>query len=163
MGCSLPSCNKSVPTFLCRGVDVLSRAHTHIPVEIFDGFRIPFPSASFDVVLFFRRPAPDGEPDNLLQEASRITKHYVLIKDHSRQGVAAHARLRFMDWVGNARFGVSLALQPLDSTTMARCLERNRPAIRTTRGQVRSLPQARQLDFRGKPALHRAFTPHMIR
>ena len=31
-----------------------------------------------------------------------------MIKDHYRKGFAAKARLRFMDWVGNSRFGVAL-------------------------------------------------------
>jgi hypothetical protein len=32
----------------------------------------------------------------------------VLIKDHTRDGLFAGSRLRFMDWVGNARHGVVL-------------------------------------------------------
>jgi SAM-dependent methyltransferase len=96
------------PDISVQGVDVLSRAHPHIPVEIFDGSRIPYPSASFDVVLFSDVLHHTVSPKILLKEARRIARHHVLIKDHFRQGVAAHARLRFMDWVGNARFGVSL-------------------------------------------------------
>jgi SAM-dependent methyltransferase len=96
------------PDISVQGVDVLPRAHTHIPVEIFDGSRIPFPSASFDVVLFSDVLHHTVNPKILLQEGHRIARHHVLIKDHFRQGMAAHARLRFMDWVGNARFGVSL-------------------------------------------------------
>jgi len=37
-----------------------------------------------------------------------VGAHCLLIKDHNRNGLAAGARLRFMDWVGNARFGVAL-------------------------------------------------------
>lgn len=96
------------PDISVQGVDVLSRAHTHIPVGIFDGSRIPYPSASFDVVLFSDVLHHTVSPKILLKEARRIARYHVLIKDHFRQGVAAHARLRFMDWVGNARFGVSL-------------------------------------------------------
>src|SRR5580704_4269504 len=40
------------PDLTVTGVDVLPRAHTHIPVEIFDGSGIPFADESFDVVLF---------------------------------------------------------------------------------------------------------------
>lgn len=96
------------PDISVQGVDVLQRAHTHIPVEMFDGSRVPFPSASFDVVLFSDVLHHTVDPTILLREAYRITRHYVLIKDHFRKGMAARARLRFMDWVGNARFGVSL-------------------------------------------------------
>ena len=49
-----------------------------------------------------------ADPTILLREAHRVAIRHVLIKDHYREGVAANARLRFMDWVGNARFGVAL-------------------------------------------------------
>ena len=40
------------PDLTVTGVDVLPRAHTHIPVEIFDGSGIPFADESFEVMLF---------------------------------------------------------------------------------------------------------------
>ena len=48
------------------------------------------------------------DPTILLREAARVAASDVLIKDHFRKGFAAQQRLRLMDWVGNARFGVSL-------------------------------------------------------
>src|SRR5690348_10978328 len=39
------------PDISVRGVDVLPRDHAAIPVQIFDGSRIPFADGSFDVVL----------------------------------------------------------------------------------------------------------------
>jgi SAM-dependent methyltransferase len=96
------------PDIAVRGIDVLPRAQTHIPVEIFDGSSIQFPSASFDVVLFSDVLHHTEDATILLREARRTAKQHVLIKDHYREGLAANARLRFMDWVGNARFGVAL-------------------------------------------------------
>ena len=96
------------PDLLVRGIDVLARAQTHIPVELFDGSRIPFDDRSFDVVLFSDVLHHTDDPTILLREARRVTKDSVLIKDHNRNGIAAGLRLRFMDWVGNARFGVAL-------------------------------------------------------
>jgi len=37
------------PDLTVTGIDVLPRAHAHIPVEKFNGLRIPFADASFDV------------------------------------------------------------------------------------------------------------------
>jgi SAM-dependent methyltransferase len=91
-----------------RGIDVLPRDRTHIPVEMFDGARIPFGDRSFDVVLFSDVLHHSADPAALLREARRVAAHSLLIKDHNRNGLAAGARLRFMDWVGNARFGVAL-------------------------------------------------------
>jgi SAM-dependent methyltransferase len=96
------------PDLNLRGIDVLPRSHTHIPVEMFDGSRIPFDDESFDAVLFSDVLHHTPDPAVLLREAHRVASHCILIKDHNRNGLAAGARLRFMDWVGNARFGVAL-------------------------------------------------------
>lgn len=96
------------PEIAIEGIDVLPRIQTHIPVVSFDGSRFPFPNASFDVVLFSDVLHHTLDPIVLLREACRTATQHILIKDHFRDGMAAQARLRFMDWVGNARFGVSL-------------------------------------------------------
>jgi SAM-dependent methyltransferase len=96
------------PDLNLRGIDVLPRSRTHIPVEMFDGARIPFGNESFDIVLFSDVLHHTSDPAILLREARRVAAHSVLIKDHNRNGFLSGARLRFMDWVGNARFGVAL-------------------------------------------------------
>jgi len=77
-------------------------------MEIFDGSTIPFGDESFDAVLFSDVLHHTDDPAALQREAWRVTRQWVLIKDHYRKGLAAAERLRFMDWVGNARFGVAL-------------------------------------------------------
>jgi SAM-dependent methyltransferase len=96
------------PDITVQGIDVLQRLQTHIPVELFDGSTFPFASASFDVVLFSDVLHHTVDATILLREARRTATQHILIKDHFREGLAANARLRFMDWVGNARFGVAL-------------------------------------------------------
>jgi SAM-dependent methyltransferase len=96
------------PDLVLHGIDVLPRGRTHIPVEMFDGSSIPFDDQSFDVVLFSDVLHHTPDPAVLLREARRVAAHSILIKDHNRNGVLAGARLRFMDWVGNARFSVAL-------------------------------------------------------
>jgi SAM-dependent methyltransferase len=91
-----------------QGIDVLPRRQTFIPVELFDGLNFPFASASFDVALFSDVLHHTCDSTILLQEARRVATRHVLIKDHYCEGFTANARLRFMDWVGNARFGVPL-------------------------------------------------------
>jgi SAM-dependent methyltransferase len=96
------------PDLTIRGLEVLARESAHIPIEIFDGSHIPFDDRSFDAVLFCDVLHHTDDPIVLLREASRVTRQHLLLKDHYRKGLAAGQRLRFMDWVGNARFGVAL-------------------------------------------------------
>ena len=44
----------------------------------------------------------------LLNESRRVARQAVILKDHTRNGLFASATLRFMDRVGNARYGVAL-------------------------------------------------------
>jgi len=91
-----------------KDIDVMVRSHTYIPVERFDGRAIPYPAGSFDAVIFADVLHHTEEPTVLLREAVRVTCKVVVIKDHIQEGPFANLTLRFMDWVGNARHGVSL-------------------------------------------------------
>lgn len=96
------------PDVEVRGIDVLVRAETHIPIEPFDGHSIPFEDDAFGAVMFVDVLHHTEEPMELLREAVRVSGQAVLIKDHLREGVLAGPTLRLMDWVGNARHGVAL-------------------------------------------------------
>lgn len=96
------------PDIRVEGIDVLMRDHPLIPVTKFDGRAIPYPGRSFDVVMFVDVLHHTHEPMVLLREAARVTGKVVIIKDHTLEGLLAGPTLRFMDWVGNARFHVSL-------------------------------------------------------
>jgi SAM-dependent methyltransferase len=91
-----------------HGVDVLVRKKTTIPVEPFDGHRLPFDDGSFDAVTFVDVLHHAVDPERLMVEASRVARRAVVIKDHLREGWLANATLRFMDRVGNCRHGVAL-------------------------------------------------------
>jgi SAM-dependent methyltransferase len=90
------------------GVDVLVRPQTHIPVRQFDGVLLPFADDAFDVVMMVDVLHHADDQAALLREVARVAKRAVVIKDHYADGLLATPTLRFMDWVGNARHGVSL-------------------------------------------------------
>lgn len=96
------------PDVIVRGVDVLPRTQTCIHIEIFDGTHVPFGDGSFDFVLLSDVLHHTADPKAMQEEACRVASQGLLIKDHYVKGVLARWRLRFMDWVGNARFGVAL-------------------------------------------------------
>jgi hypothetical protein len=47
------------------------------------------------------------DPYALLREAVRVARKSIIIKDHLINGLLAEPTLRFMDWIGNARYGVA--------------------------------------------------------
>ena len=99
---------KDKPNVIITGIDVLVRDHTHIPVVKFDGTTIPFPDRSFDTVVFVDVLHHTNDPVLLLREAARVARNTIVIKDHTLDGFAAGATLRFMDRIGNRRYNVAL-------------------------------------------------------
>ena len=96
------------PNTSVTGIDVMVRPGTHIPVEQFDGLSIPFANASFEAVIFVDVLHHTDAPMILLREAARVARDAVIIKDHTKNGIAADATLRFMDRIGNCRYNVAL-------------------------------------------------------
>lgn len=96
------------PDLVIEGVDILARPIVHIPLRLFDGAHLPFPDRSFDAALLVDVLHHTADPLRLLREAVRVCAQRLVIKDHTRDGLWAGARLRFMDYVGNVRHGVSI-------------------------------------------------------
>lgn len=96
------------PDLDVRGVDVLVRKRTHVPVSAFDGSTLPQADGSVDVVMFVDVLHHTDHPLTLLREAVRVSRRDVVVKDHVCDGRLARWKLRFMDHVGNARYGVAL-------------------------------------------------------
>lgn len=97
------------PDVQIRGIDVLLRAGgSAIPVEPFDGRRIPHHDGSFDCAMLVDVLHHAEDAAALLGEAARVGRGAMLIKDHLLDAPFSGSRLRFMDWVGNARHGVAL-------------------------------------------------------
>ena len=99
------------------GVDVLLRNKTYIPVKEYDGKRIPFTDDSFDVAVFIDVLHHTEDKIDILTEAKRVTREKIIIKDHLLKGVLANATLKFMDYFGNAHYGVALTYNYLNKTT----------------------------------------------
>ncbi len=99
------------PDLAVTGVEVRVRAKTRISVGIFDGLRIPCADKAVDVALLVDVLHHAAAPGALLREAARVARTAVVVKDHTREGFLAEATLRFMDRVGNLRFGVPVTGQ----------------------------------------------------
>ncbi len=106
---------ESRPRVSLTGVDVLVRSQTAIPVKQFDGKTLPFGDNSFDFVLLVDVLHHTRYPAELLAECDRVSRQFILIKDHNCNSNWDRLRLRFMDWVGNRSYGVALPYNYLSS------------------------------------------------
>jgi SAM-dependent methyltransferase len=91
-----------------QGVEYLVRPGCKIECHPFDGSSLPFLDASFDVCLFVDVLHHTKDPAILLCEAARVSRSFVLLKDHLDENFFDDVTLRFMDWVGNRPHGVVL-------------------------------------------------------
>jgi len=96
------------PDLRIEGVEVSLRKQTSIPVTGFDGTHLPYRESGFDGVMLIDVLHHTPDPLLLLREALRVSRRWLILKDHVLQGSCAGLRLRFMDYVGNARHAVAL-------------------------------------------------------
>lgn len=90
------------------GCDVHVQPASFIPIEKYDGYRLPFDDNSFDCVLIVDVLHHTQTPLEILKEASRVSSKYILIKDHYYRGAKDFSRLSFADYIGNQPYGISL-------------------------------------------------------
>lgn len=96
------------PDVRLSGLEYQVREDCAIPVEAFDGRTLPFGDGACDYVSFLDVLHHTPDPMVLLREGVRVARRGLIIKDHLRQGPLAASTLRFMDRVGNRRFGIDL-------------------------------------------------------
>ena len=94
-----------------KGIEFAPRGNCLIECTAFDGSRIPYPEASFDICMFvdvLHHVRDSQGIERLLSEARRVSRRFVLIKDHLSENRLDFVTLQFMDWVGNRPHGVVL-------------------------------------------------------
>ena len=138
------------------GIDVLLRPHCYIPVTQFDGSHIPFPDASFDVVMFVDVLHHTKDPAALLAEARRVTRKYVLLKDHFRTGPFGNVTLRAMDWFGNAHHKVVLPYNYFSEPEWEATYKSGRLRATAAAKETGPVPVPGESGFRARIAFHRA-------
>jgi SAM-dependent methyltransferase len=91
-----------------QGIDVMARPVCAIPYQSFDGLHIPHPDRAFDVVQFIDVLHHTLQIEDLVKEATRVSRRFLVIKDHLWSNRFDYQTLKFMDWVGNAPHGVKI-------------------------------------------------------
>jgi ubiquinone/menaquinone biosynthesis C-methylase UbiE len=108
--------NSFRPELTVSGVDVYIRPKTFIPVVKYDGNKLPFDDNSFDAVITIDVLHHCDDPVAVLKECARVSKQFVIIKDHVSDSHYDENILKFMDWVGNRAHGVILPYNYLSTS-----------------------------------------------
>ena len=90
------------------GVDVHVQDNTAIEIREYDGRHLPFDDNSFDCAMIVDVLHHDLEPEKVLEEAKRVSRKAIVIKDHWWKTRADFNRLKFVDWWGNISYGIRL-------------------------------------------------------
>jgi SAM-dependent methyltransferase len=77
-------------------------------MRLYEGTEFPFANQSHDYVTFIDVLHHTADPIVLMQEAKRVARKGIVIKDHLCDSWSARRMLIFMDWVGNRQHGVAL-------------------------------------------------------
>jgi len=108
--------NSFRPELTIYGIDVYIRPKTFIPILKYDGNVLPFDDNSFDAVIAVDVLHHCNDPVSVLKECTRVSKQWVLIKDHVCDNIYDEKILKIMDWVGNRFQGVALPYNFLSSS-----------------------------------------------
>ena len=87
-------------------VDVVERKQSHVRPVLYDGGRLPFGAASFDLAYAVDVLHHCPDPLFALDEMARCTRRWLLLKDHNCNGPVGDVALTVLDELGNRRFGI---------------------------------------------------------
>ena len=99
---------QQMPSVNIEGIDLFVRKETFIKVTEFDGITIPFSDNFFNSSLLIDVLHHTDCQADLLIEAARVTRDFIIIKDHIKGGLLSETVLKIMDYTGNASHGVRL-------------------------------------------------------
>lgn len=88
------------------GLENHKRGGEAIEVTAYDGRTFPYPDKSVDIVILADVLHHEPTPERLVQEAIRVARRLVFIKDHKVEGFLAQQRISFLDWAANTGYGV---------------------------------------------------------
>ena len=100
-----------------------------------------------------------NDPVLLLREAARVARNTIVIKDHTLDGFAAAATLRFMDRIGNRRYNVALPYNYWPKQEWLNAFEALSLTLRTWKSKLDLYPRSvdwfvgRSLHFIAQTAL----------
>lgn len=111
VGCGTGELGKRIreknPSLSIEGVEILERGMSSISRLSYDGTKLPYEDGSFDVCLFSDVLHHAENLPELLIEGIRVSRRWILIKDHFSENRWDDFLLRVLDWFGNVPYGIA--------------------------------------------------------
>lgn len=85
-------------------LDVSDMNRTDLPLKVYDGTHIPFPSASFDICLLLFVLHHCEDPLQVLSEATRVSKKRLIIFEDTFRNPFERFLAGLNDWIANSPF-----------------------------------------------------------
>lgn len=95
-----------LPGVKVTGLELVKHAIEHVPIELYDGCKIPHQDNSFDIVILSDVLHHEPDPHNLIAECVRVSRRLIIIKDHKVEGIFAKLRISLFDWARNLPYGI---------------------------------------------------------
>lgn len=99
-----------------EGIDIKSAENPKLPIRVYDGHHIPYDDSSWDMCMLNDVLHHCTSPVEILREAKRVAREYILIKDHVADNLFDKTLLCLMDWAGNRGYDTPLPYNFLSST-----------------------------------------------
>ena len=90
----------------CQPVDVVRRRIVEIEPTLYDGWTLPFADRAVTLAYAIDAAHHASDPLRFIRELGRVSKRWVLLKDHTYRSVWGRLALRILDEVGNRRFSI---------------------------------------------------------
>ncbi len=105
-GYTATSIMKNAHSLKFIGVDVQRGRPALIEKKLYDGRNLPFPDNSFDIVIALDVLHHTRDIAGLLSEMRRVSRKYVIVKDHRKYGFFSNLGISLFDWLANVGYGI---------------------------------------------------------
>lgn len=114
---------------IMEGTDLLVREKTAICVIENDGSSLPFADGAYDFSMLIDVLHHTDSPSAVLAEALRVSKSFLIIKDHFCETELDRLFLKFMDWAGNRAYDVRMPFNYLSREEWASVYKDNKVIV----------------------------------
>ncbi len=94
------------PSLKIEGIDVQDNFPCKIKRTLYNGNKIPFPDASFDIVIAIDALHHTEDISAMLGEMARVSKKFIIIKDVVKYSWLSNMIIVIADYISNVKYGI---------------------------------------------------------